>query len=282
MNRRTHLSDYDRIAQSFAWLEAARGRCPGWSEMAASAGLSEADYRALLQTWAGVSPERLPEILKPDHLRRILRQSGELPGEPGSAPSVGRTGQAQLVELDAISSRGAADERTGRVIAYGAAMTPYGTVAVGFTWRGVCHLSFLAGAERAEQALRAAWPGMELTERQAAAEKLLDRIFSAPDGDAPEPLRAWVVGTEFQVRVWQALLALPSGHLWSYAELAARAGRPGAARAVGSAMATNPLPMLIPCHRVLRQNGEVGRYGGGSVRKALMIAREVAQLEGVD
>ncbi len=280
MNRDTHLNDYERIARSFAWMEAARARQPGWGDMAAAAGLGEPEYRARLQAWSGVSPERLLEILKPGHLQGVLQQSSGLPegGRAGAQAGL-RTDQNQRFELDAISTREAAAERTGRVIGYGEADTPYGSAAIGFTWRGVCHLSFLPVGGRAEDVLRAAWPEAQLTERRETAEELLGRIFSDPEVAAREPLRAWVLGSEFQVRVWQALVTLPGGHLWSYAELAARAGSPGAARAVGSAMASNPLAFLIPCHRVLRQNGEVGRYGGGSVRKALMIAREAAHLE---
>lgn len=280
MSRKTPLTDYERIAQSFAWIEAARARRPDSSELAAAAGLGGPEYQVLLQAWAGVSPGRLLEILETDYLRRVLRQSGDLPGglHATGSSNVG-AGQGQGFELDAIPVREAASERTGRVIGYGEAETPFGRVAIGFTWRGVCHLSFLSRGGRAEKALREAWPEAELTERPERAEKLFARIFSQADAGSAEPLRAWVIGSEFQLRVWKALVGLPSGHLWSYAELAARAGSPGAARAVGSAMASNPLAFLIPCHRVLRQNGELGHYGGGSVRKALMIAREAAQRE---
>jgi AraC family transcriptional regulator of adaptative response/methylated-DNA-[protein]-cysteine methyltransferase len=116
-------------------------------------------------------------------------------------------------------------------------------------------------------------------ENPGEAAALGRRIFSRADSASPGPVSAWAAGSNFQVQVWRALLRLPRGYLWSYAELAARAGSPGAARAAGSAMTVNPLAYLIPCHRVLRQSGEVGQYHWGEERKALMVGWEAAQRE---
>ena len=158
--------------------------------------------------------------------------------------------------------------------------SPFGDCLVAQSPRGLCHLSFVDGSRKSAWAeLTRSWPNARWRRDDAAAAKLLAGIFARPHRPAsPQPLRALVKGTDFQVRVWRALLRVPPGHLTTYGRLAAAMGAPLAARAVGSALAANPLAWLIPCHRVIRQTGAAGEYRWGATRKRAMIAWERAGL----
>jgi AraC family transcriptional regulator of adaptative response/methylated-DNA-[protein]-cysteine methyltransferase len=145
-----------------------------------------------------------------------------------------------------------------------------------FSARGICHLSFTDPAQPVESVLRRQWPGASLREDREQGVELAQQVFGASRTD--RPVSTWVVGSNFQVQVWRALLRIPFADLRSYRQVAAQVGRPGAARSVGSAIAGNPIGYLIPCHRVLRSSGEIGMYHWGAERKAAMIAWEAARL----
>jgi AraC family transcriptional regulator of adaptative response/methylated-DNA-[protein]-cysteine methyltransferase len=159
--------------------------------------------------------------------------------------------------------------------------SPFGDCLVAQSPRGLCHISFVDNDRKSAWAdLTHLWPNALWSRDDAAAARSLARIFVRPNGPASrQPLRAFVKGTDFQVRVWRALLRVPPGSLISYGQLAASIGAPSAARAVGSAVASNELAWLIPCHRVIRQTGAAGEYRWGATRKRAMIAWEGARLE---
>ena len=272
--------DYMRIEQSIAWLRAHYREQPRLSDMAAAAGLSESHYQRMFSRWAGISPKRFLQYLTLGYARQIMRQSASL---LDASLESGLSGPGRLHDLfvtfEAMSPGEFKRACDGLEIEYGEAGTPFGRAAIGFTARGVCHLSFLPSGRQVDDVLRSAWPDARLIRRDDAAGRMARFIFERADSARPEPVSVWVVGSNFQIQVWRALLKLPPGYLWSYGELARRARHPGAARAVGTAMAQNPVAYLIPCHRVLRNNGEVGQYGGGSERKSLMVGWEAAQRE---
>lgn len=280
MNMGASQRDYLRIEQSIAWMRAHYREQPRLSDMAAAAGLSESHYQRLFSRWAGISPKRFLQYLTLGYAQRIMRQSASL---LDASLESGLSGPGRLHDLfvtfEAMSPGEFKRACKGLEIEYGEAETPFGRAAIGFTARGICHLSFLTPGRQADDVLRSTWPDALLLRRDDAAARLARRIFERADTSHPKPISAWVVGSNFQIQVWRALLKLPQGYLWSYAELAQRARHPGAARAVGTAMATNPVAYLIPCHRVFRQNGEVGQYGGGSDRKALLVGWEAVQRE---
>ncbi len=280
MNPDASQRDYLRIEQSIAWLRAHYRDQPKLSDVAAAAGLSESHYQRMFSRWAGISPKRFLQYLTLGYAQRIMQQSASL---LDASLESGLSGPGRLHDLfvtfEAMSPGEFKRACDGLEIEYGEVETPFGRTAIGFTARGVCHLSFLTPGQQVDQVLRSAWPGALLVRRDQAAGRLAKSIFARANTSRPEPVSAWVVGSNFQIQVWRALLSLPTGYLWSYAELARRARHPGAARAVGTAMAANPVAYLIPCHRVLRSNGEVGRYQGGSERKALMLGWEAVRRE---
>lgn len=168
----------------------------------------------------------------------------------------------------------------GLVIRYGFAETPFGTVLVGTTLRGICHLRFVevGEAETAKADLHHEWPHAEFERDDLKTQQLATAIFSS--FNAPKPLSVLIRGTNFQIKVWEALLRIPFGYTLAYGDLAALAGIPKAQRAVGTAMAKNNVAMLIPCHRVIRESGDIGLYRWGTERKrALILWEQYRRLE---
>lgn len=165
----------------------------------------------------------------------------------------------------------------GWTMTAGFAESPFGRCLVALSPRGFCHLSFVdPGEDKAEwSALQSCWPRAQWRREDKAVSRLIGRVFTRESGSASKPMpRVFVRGTAFQIRVWRALMQVKPGTLVSYSRLAAAIGRPNAARAVGTAVARNPVAYLIPCHRVIRETGAVGNYRWGSVRKRAILAWE--------
>jgi AraC family transcriptional regulator of adaptative response/methylated-DNA-[protein]-cysteine methyltransferase len=165
---------------------------------------------------------------------------------------------------------------------FGFAETPFGEALIGETKRGVCHLTFVNGEGRtsARERLASEWPKAKLNRDDARMAELSATIFTVQRSTSQRPLRTFVRGTSFQVRVWRALLRIPSGSLTTYGRLAEAIGQSKAARAVGSAVGANPISFIIPCHRVIRETGALGNYGGGRIRKQVMVGWELSPRAG--
>lgn len=270
-------SDYERIRHAIRFLEARRGEQPALAEVAAELGLSKHHFQRLFRRWAGVSPKRFVQYLTAAHAKRLLSAGAsvlEASLESGlSAPS---RLHDLLVTLDAVTPGEYKQRGRGVTIRYGCGATPFGPALVATTDRGVCGLSFLGPDDGGVHVdtLRERWPLARLELDAAPAAAVLERIFGPRD--APAQVRVLVRGTNFEVRVWEALLRVPPGAATSYGALAAAIGAPRAARAVGSAVARNPIGYLIPCHRVLRSTGAFGEYRWGAERKRAILAWEAA------
>lgn len=250
--------DFAHIARALAGIEHGGSGQPTLPAMAAAAGLSPDHFDQLFHGWAGIRPAGCLQVLAasaPGSLRwrRLL-------------PST---------LLEVMSPAQTRPSGEGLALACGIARSPFGWLLSAETPRGLCHLSFTESPAvgPALALLRARWPAAQLQWQPGAAEALSARLWIGAAGSAG-PLRLCVRGTRFQLRVWQALLALAPGERTSYAGLAARVGAPHAARAVGGAVAANPIAWLIPCHRVLRADGTLGGYHWGPERKRAMLAWE--------
>jgi O-6-methylguanine DNA methyltransferase len=165
-------------------------------------------------------------------------------------------------------------------IVYGRHGTPFGDCLIAATPRGICHLLFLGTdpQEPAEPLLRREWPRADMQPDPSTTQVLRDRIFT-PRANNSDPLALCVKGTNFQIQVWQALLQIPPGKTTTYRGLATAIGRPTAARAVGNALGRNPVAYVIPCHRVIRESGELGGFRWGLERKAALLAWEASQTQ---
>jgi len=266
--------DFRRIARAIAFIERHFLEQPRLTAIASHVGLSEFHFNRLFRRWAGLTPKQ--------YLAHVTGRAahGALAEEPSvldAAHAVGLSGPGRLhdlvVTLDAMTPGELKSAGAGVRLTSGVAATPFGCALFATTERGLASLAFLEpGSEGAAQsALRARWPQARWQRDDAAAASLAQRLWSSREAG---PLTLAVTGTNFQLKVWEALLALGARERTSYSALAAAIGRPTAARAVAQAVGANPIGWLIPCHRVLRASGELGGYRWGLDRKRAILAWE--------
>ena len=270
---------YQLIEQAIQYIEANMQRQPELGEIASSVGLSEYHFQRLFTRWAGISPKRFMQFLTKENAKEILDRSENL---LDATHQVGLSSLGRLHDLfvntEAVTPGEYRSRGEGVSIRYGIHITPFGKCLIAATDRGICHLGFVDGNEgRAVDNLVEHWTHASMTEDYASTAPLVNRIFLHGEGDSP--LKLHLRGTNFQVKVWEALLSIPSGALTTYEHIAAQIGNPRAVRAVGSAVGDNPIAYLIPCHRVIRKSGEFGNYLYGSARKKAILARELAVME---
>jgi AraC family transcriptional regulator of adaptative response/methylated-DNA-[protein]-cysteine methyltransferase len=275
----TLSSDYYRVEQALRFLQANYRRQPSLAEIAASIHLSEYHFQRLFLRWVGISPKRFLQYLTKENAKDLLSHSHSL---LEVSLAVGLSGPSRLHDLfitcEAVTPGEYKQRGAGLTIRYSFHPTPFGHCLLARTERGLCGLSFAdsGGTDSLLAELRQRWGQAELVPDPAATAPYAARIFElARDPDAP-PLQIYLSGTNFQLKVWQALLHIPSGELTTYGQIAAALGQPNASRAVGSAVGDNPIAYLIPCHRVIRKAGELGGYRYGLARKQAILGWEQA------
>jgi len=276
INYAQSAEDYARIEQAIQYLEQNFRRQPELKEIAGSVGLSEYHFQRLFTRWAGISPKRFLQFLTLEYAKQLLAQQNNLLDVTYEAglSSPGRLHDL-FVTCEAITPGQFKKQGEGVTISYGFHPSPFGECLLATTGRGICGLSFVSTQrEAALQELERLWPEANLVEDPAQTRSLAEKIF-AP-GQNGKALPVILKGTNFQLKVWQALLKIPPGTMATYDDIAASIGQPGAARAVGNAVARNPVGFLIPCHRVIRKTGVLGRYQWGSARKKAMIGWEAS------
>lgn len=279
------VHDYARIEQAIAYLDGHFRRQPTVAEVAGHLGLSESHFHRLFQRWAGITPKRFLEYVTAAHARRRLAESTTV---FDAALDAGLSGSGRLhdlfVSLQGVTPGEVTRRGRGLTLHYGVHASPFGDCFLAVTSRGVCALSFPGETSLDDEvaALQADWPEARLVADATVTVRLMRQIVAGLQGAAAEPMRLLVQGTNFQIRVWEALLRIPPGQVVSYGQVAAAAGSPNAVRAVGSAIGSNPVPLLIPCHRVIRNTGAFGNYSGGVWRKRALLAWEQAQRDQAD
>ncbi len=267
--------DYDRVAEAIRYVTEQRDDQPDLAAVAAHVGLSPYHFQRLFVRWAGVSPKQYLGYLTATRAKGLLRDSMSV---LDAALEVGLSGPGRLHDLF-VGLEGMTPGEYRRcgadlVLRHAVLSTAYGRALALVTDRGVAGLRFLAsGDDDGRTALaeaRREWPGSQFIAGRQAVAGMLGAIGTA---DAP---RLLLKGSQFRLKVWEALLALPEGQVCSYGDLARHLGAASAARAIGGAVGANPVAVLIPCHRVLRADGGVGGYRWGETRKRALLAREAA------
>lgn len=271
-------SDYRRIEQAIQYLQTHFLRQPGLDEIAASVGLSPFHFQRLFRRWAGISPKRFAQFLTAEYAAGLLRQAHTVLDTSFAA---GLSGAGRLHDL-MINIHGMTPGElrlggNGLEMRYGVHASPFGQCLLAVTPRGVCALTFLTdGMTPAVAELARRWPHARLIKSPRVTRPVVDRIFpQQPAG--PQQLDLHVPGTNFQIKVWEALLRIPAGAVTTYGDIAAAIDAPRAARAVGTAIGSNPVAYLIPCHRVIRASGSLGEYHWGRARKHTMLTWEALQ-----
>ena len=273
--------DYQRIEQAIRYLEQNFREQPSLTEVASAVHLSPFHFQRLFTRWAGISPKRFVQFLTMEHAKSLLKESASV---LDASLESGLSGPGRLhdlfVSLEAVSPGEFKEGGKGIEIAYGFCTSPFGECLMASTERGLCHLSFIREAGRGERIvkLQRNWPHARLVENPEALREPRDRVFSEKHRTG-NSIGLIVRGTNFQIRVWRALLEIPAGSLQSYQDLANRLEIPSAVRAVASAVGANPISYLIPCHRVVRKSGHLGGYDGGLLRKRALIGWESARQE---
>ena len=272
--------DYQRIEQAIQYLDDHYQDQPSLEEVAASLGLSEFHFQRLFTRWAGISPKRFLQFVTKEHARDLLHQSENLLDTTHRVglSSLGRLHDL-MVNTEAVSPGEYKSRGAGLTIRYGLHPTPFGPCLIGLTERGICHLSFVQESEGdAIDALVADWASAKMIEDQKATAPWVGPIFDLTQrGD--RPLHLFLRGTNFQLKVWEALLKVPAGTVTTYEQIAAQIGKPQALRAVGTAVGHNPIAVLIPCHRVIRKVGEFGNYRYGPARKKALLGWETSRVQ---
>jgi len=276
-DRADRILPYDaRIAGAIAYAAERYHDQPSLEEMAAAARLSPHHFQRVFKRWAGISPKRFLQYVTLGHAKRLLVEDASV---LDAALDTGLSGPSRLHDLfvtcDAMTPGEFKALGARLVIRWGLHDAPLGRVLLGATERGICWLSFAVDDDAAVAELRREWQGATLVRDQAATADLVRRGFelAAP---AREPLPLLLRGTNFQIKVWEALLRIPFGHLVSYQAIAGAIGQPRAVRAVGAAVGRNSISWLIPCHRVILATGVIHNYRWGIAQKRRLLTVEGA------
>ncbi len=273
-------TDYDRIAKAIHYIRNHVGKQPSLDDIAAHVHLSPHHFQRLFSRWAGVSPKRFLQVLTLEKAKRLLTEHDMSVFDASDA--VGLSSGSRLydhfVHIEAVTPSEYRQAGLGLTIYYGIHSTPFGDAFIAVTARGICKLLFMDEQTKSEllNHVKQAWPHADFLEDQQKTAMIIESIFHQ-EPSATRPLSLLVRGTNFQINVWQALLNIQPGQLTSYSHIAKAIGKPGAARAVGSAVGANPVAFVIPCHRVLRQSGNLGGYRWGLTRKQAILAWEAAK-----
>lgn len=270
--------DYHRIAQAIDYIKENFKLQPGLDDIAAHVHLSPFHFQRMFTEWAGVSPKKFLQYLSIEHAKEILKtQQSSL---FDVAYETGLSGTSRLHDLFInIEGMTPGEYKNGAEqlrINYSFAESPFGMLIVASTVKGICHMAFAEDQETAFQELKNKFPN-------ARYEQVLDMIqqnalyIFTQDWSKLKEIKLHLKGTPFQLKVWETLIKIPMGKLSSYGLIASQINHAGASRAVGTAVGDNPIAFLIPCHRVIKANGEIGQYHWGNTRKTAMIGWEAAK-----
>jgi AraC family transcriptional regulator, regulatory protein of adaptative response / methylated-DNA-[protein]-cysteine methyltransferase len=277
----THIN-YQRIEQAIRYLEENFQRQPELDEVAEKVHLSPFHFQRIFTEWAGISPKRFLQYLTVDFLKKKLQETRNL---NEAAEAAGLSAQSRVYDLfttlEAVTPLEYKQRGRGIRVEYGIQETPFGQALMGVTERGVCWLSFLSTDEdpRFElEKMKEHWHQSVFHHNEPVTNEYMQKIFSRKS--TSDKVHLLVKGTNFQVKVWQALLQLPMGSVTTYQDIACRIHQPRALQAVGSAVGSNHIAYLIPCHRVIRKDGVLGQYRWDAVRKKSIIGWEMAAYDG--
>ena len=275
--------NYKRIEKAILYLENNFIQQPTLDQVADAASVSPFHFQRLFTEWAGISPKRFLQFLTVDFLKKKLAESKNL---IDAAEVAGLSSQSRIYDLfttlEAVTPQEYKLHGKGLHINYGFHETPFGQALIGVTERGICWLSFVSTDEEPRlqlETMKEHWYQSIFHESNELTATIASKIFLS-DNQPSQKLHALVKGTNFQIKVWDALLRIPQGQVTTYQQIAQGIQQPKALQAVGSAVGANHIAYLIPCHRVIRKDGILGEYRWDAVRKKSMIGFEMAKTSG--
>src|ERR1700733_4361850 len=275
------LRDYDSVRRAIAFISERWRTQPTIEAMAEASSLTPDELHHLFRRWAGLTPKGFMQALTLDHAKNLLRDSASV---LDAALDSGLSGPGRLHDLfvthEAMSPGEWKAGGDGLTLAYGFHPSPFGTALVIATERGLAGLAFADPGEEtaALDDMRRRWPRAHMRSDAERTAALARRIFEPKLWQRDRPLRVVMIGTDFEVRVWETLLKVPMGHATTYSDIAAHVRAPKAARAVGAAVGKNPISFVVPCHRVIGKSGDLTGYHWGITRKRAMLGWEAGQV----
>lgn len=279
MDQQTY--SYEKIAQAIAYISENVKKQPSLQDIADQVSISQFHFQRMFTEWAGVSPKKFLQFITADYLKERIKESTNL---IELAESAGLSSQSRVYDLftsiEAVTPQEFKTEGRGLQISYGFHQTPFGECFIAVTERGICSMAFVEEATRDHELILLAkkWHFATIKANPQATFPYVQQIFN-PNLKVLDKLPIVIQGTNFQLKVWEALLNIPHGSVTTYQQIANSIGKPRAVRAVGTAVGDNPVAFLIPCHRVIRKEGILGEYRWGSLRKKVLVGWEAAQLK---
>lgn len=275
------VGDYDKVRRAIAFISEEWRQQPSLDAIAHHIGVSTPHLHTIFRRWSGLSPKAFLQAVTLDHARRLLKADAPL---LDASFELGLSGPGRLHDLFvAHEAMSPGDWKTGGVgltLDYGFHPSPFGEAIVVVTDRGLAGLGFVDDGDRASALadMQQRWPNANLRPDQATTAAFVGRAFDPGLWSGETPLRVVLIGTDFEIRVWETLLTIPFGRLTTYGDLAARLGQPKAARAVGAAVGRNPISFVVPCHRVIGKSGKLTGYHWGLNRKQAILGWEACQI----
>lgn len=271
--------DYERIAKAIEYIQSNFKLQPNLDEVAEKIHLSPAHFQKIFTDWAGTSPKKFLQFISLEHAKSLLKE--EKVNLFDAAYETGLSSTSRLHDLFVkIEGMSPAEYKNGGknlAIQYSFSESPFGNVITASTEKGICYMAFENNKETALGNLVLKFPNASFFENQNEIQRNALSIFNK-DWTELSSIKLHLKGTDFQLKVWESLLTIPMGRLSTYGSLAEKIGHSKASRAVGTAIGSNPVAFLIPCHRVIQSSGNFGGYRWGSERKQLIVGWESSQI----
>lgn len=274
-------ADYAAVQRAIAYITEHWREQPEIEAIAAAVGVTDTELHHLFRRWAGLTPKAFLQALTLDHARKLLRDSASV---LDASYEVGLSGPGRLHDLfvthEAMSPGEWKTGGEGLTIRYGFHPSPFGLALIMATDRGLAGLAFGDPGEeqKAMADMMSRWPKANYVEDREGTGAIAHRVFDPKQWRAERPLRVILIGTDFQVRIWETLLSIPLGCAVTYSDIATKIQNPAACRAVGAAVGRNPISFVVPCHRVVGKSGELTGYHWGITRKRAMLGWEAGRV----
>ncbi|MEO5909714.1 MAG: methylated-DNA--[protein]-cysteine S-methyltransferase [Pelobium sp.] len=271
--------NYYRIAEAINFIKANFTQQPSLEEIASSVNMSPFHFQKLFTDWAGVSPKKFLQYISIKHAKQLLQQHQATLFDAAFKTGLSGTGRLHdlFINIEGMTPGEYKNGGENLAIDYGMESTPFGEVLIASTAKGICYMAFAEEYQEAFKLLKAQFPKAIFNENNHEQHQKAVAIFQ-DDWSEQQKIKLHLRGTDFQLKVWEALLSIPMGKLSTYGKLAQQIQNPNASRAVGTAIGSNPVAFLIPCHRVIQSTGNFGGYMWGNTRKTAIIGWELAQV----
>lgn len=279
MNEQQQLN-YNRIAEAIDYIKENFKEQPGLDEVAEQVHLSPFHFQRLFREWAGTTPKKFLQYISIEHAKKLLTDQRATLFDTALATGLSGTGRLHdlFVNIEGMTPAEYKNGGKNLPINYSFAESLFGPLLVASTPKGVCHMAFGDDGEKALIGLKSKFPNAVLQRKLDLLQQNALFIFQN-DWSEPKEIKLHLRGTDFQLKVWETLLKVPMGQLSTYGNIADQMGNPNASRAVGTAIGSNPVAFIIPCHRVIRSSGNIGGYMWGNTRKTAIIGWESAKTD---